>query len=91
MFDIHCGTRLTKMMAHFHGELFALYPTTYMFCDECPRKGKENAKFAAMIPVPKKFPDELQAALPFWIPFFVKLRNGDRWRLVKREGTNMLF
>jgi hypothetical protein len=63
------------------------HPGTYLvtggkglaFYGQCPKEADENAIFTNKIPL-CDVPEEVHASLPLWIPFFVKLHVGDRWR-----------
>ncbi|KAH6632459.1 hypothetical protein F5144DRAFT_490897, partial [Chaetomium tenue] len=48
------------------------------FYGQCPKEPDENAIFTGKFPR-CEVPDEIQASLPLWIPFFVKVHIGDRW------------
>ncbi|KAK3934396.1 hypothetical protein QBC46DRAFT_80221 [Diplogelasinospora grovesii] len=69
-------------LRHRGFELFFLMGRSIQFYKYCPKEPKENNIFTKKIPCCEP-PDEIQAALPLWIPFFVKLHVGKRWSYEK--------
>ncbi|KAH7303720.1 hypothetical protein B0I35DRAFT_465552, partial [Stachybotrys elegans] len=63
-------------LQHRAFELFLNAGRPLSFYTECPKKEEENAEFTEKIPLPCRVPKEVQASLPFWIPYFVTLWTG---------------
>ncbi|KAK3687198.1 hypothetical protein B0T22DRAFT_456641, partial [Podospora appendiculata] len=70
-------------LRHRAFELFLLESKEIDFYTQCPKEPDQHSIFTNLIPLCETLnkipPAEIQASLPFWIPFFVKLHVGDRW------------
>ncbi|KAK3688011.1 hypothetical protein B0T22DRAFT_142769 [Podospora appendiculata] len=70
-------------LRHRAFELFLLESKEIDFYTQCPKESDQHSIFTNLIPLcetPNKIPPaEIQASLPFWIPFFGKLHVGDQW------------
>ncbi|KAH8909457.1 hypothetical protein BR93DRAFT_924438 [Coniochaeta sp. PMI_546] len=65
-------------LGHRGLEIFINEGRDINFYTKCPKRSGSRDLFTNQIPL-CKVPDEIQASLPFWLPFFVKFITGDRW------------
>lgn len=77
-FEIFINGKKIALVFHQETNLIPEGKTLH-FYTKCPKGSESNERFTNTIPL-CEVPDEIQASLPLWIPFFVKLNSGDRWR-----------
>ncbi|KAK4139634.1 uncharacterized protein C8A04DRAFT_15668, partial [Dichotomopilus funicola] len=85
--------QFARGLRHRAFELFLLEGGVLSFYQYCPKERKESRVFTEKIPLCDVPEDEIQASVPFWIPFFVKFHVGDRWScstICKALGVELL-
>ncbi|KAM7182897.1 hypothetical protein V8F33_013949, partial [Rhypophila sp. PSN 637] len=78
-------------LQHRAFEIFYLAGKTINFYKDCPKDPEENKEFTGRIPLCNT-PEEIQASLPLWIPFFIAT-NFEEWdysTICKALGTTIL-
>ncbi|KAM7191154.1 hypothetical protein V8F33_009025 [Rhypophila sp. PSN 637] len=78
-------------LQHRAFEIFYLAGKTINFYKNCPRNPEENQQFTGRIPLCNT-PEEIQASLPLWIPFFIAT-NFEEWNystICEALGTTIL-